>query len=115
MDIEKKDLKEVKTDYNQIPRITWIYFEIDDVFKKAWYIKCDDDQSYVLVRYPNGPFKKLMIEDGGIFITKKIYRKIFAKKSKSKTKTKSKTKSKSKRNDEKKTKKPKRKIIFDKK
>ena len=83
MDIEKKDLKEVKKNFDKIPRITWIYFDVPDTdtIKKAWFIKCDDDKtpSYVLVRYPNGPFKKLMIEDGGIYITKKVYRKLFTK------------------------------------
>ena len=118
MDIEKKDLKEVKKDFNKIERVAWIYFEVDGVLKKAWYIKCDDAQSYVLVRYPNGPFKKLMIEDGGIYLTKSTYKKYFSK-TKSKTKSKKKVKKVKKKvkeeKEEKKEVKPKRKIRFDKK
>lgn len=75
MEINIKDLKLIKNKFNKLPRITWIYFQIDDKWSKAWYIKCDEDNSYVLVRYPYGPYKKLIINDEKIYITKDDYNK----------------------------------------
>ena len=75
MEINIKDLKLIKNKFDKLPRISWIYFQIDDKWSKTWFIKCDEDNKYILVRYPYGPYKKLILTEHKIYIEKNLYNK----------------------------------------